>query len=196
MVLRQHHHELECLTFRNQFCSKLMNLVIYEIEHMFAAESKTKKPFLKLSDANIKEPQHGVTKVYYFLWLISHLVLKISSIQSSCAHTMYIIQTIQPMWLFFPGASLSSSKESEFLLVFMAFFFWKMFFCVFNFAGYFGINFWFFYLGLILFLLILIIFSWSCSNSLLKGELLMSSDSPPRWFVRLTDLETFEFYLK
>ena len=67
MVLRQHHHELECLTFRNQFCRKLMNLVIYEIEHIFAAESKTKKPFLKLSDANIKEPQHGVTKVYYFL---------------------------------------------------------------------------------------------------------------------------------
>ena len=74
-----------------------MNLVIYEIEHIFAAESKTKKPFLKLSDANIKEPQHGVTKVYYFLRLISHQVLKISSIQSSCAHTVYIIQTIEPM---------------------------------------------------------------------------------------------------
>ena len=196
MVLRQHHHELQCLTFRNQFCSKLMNLVIYEIEHLFAAESKTKKSFLKLSDANIKEPQHGATKVYYFLWLISHQVLKYL-VYNLHAHTLCILyKQFNLCDFFFPGASLSSSKEKEFLLVFMASFFWKMFFCVFNFAGYFGINFWFFYLGLILFLLILIIFSWSCSNSLLKGELLMSSDFPPRWFVRLTDLETFTFYLK
>ena len=138
------------------------------------------KPLLKLSHINIKEKNWRVNGVSC-MRIMSHQVLRIPSTQSSCPHTVYILQTIQSIWFFFQ-APLQTGQVYSFLFLFRFFVF----------TGCFSLNSVLLCLGLIWFLLILVALSWSCCSFLYQGELVIISDFSLHRFVRLSNLRAFK----
>lgn len=113
--------------------------------------------------------------------------------QSSCKHTLLILQAIHSFWLLFRS---SFNKKVPFCLSSTSYSFYDkgLFLCA-CLCCLFWLEF-FFCLGLIWFLLVMVFLCWSCLSFYLYGELEMISDFSPHWFARLINMEVFKIYSK